>query len=48
MLISIEADIRDIVAEHGLDLPFDNDANVDTESDVECNLFWNEEDQVSA
>ncbi|MGL6179804.1 MAG: glucosaminidase domain-containing protein [Tannerellaceae bacterium] len=48
MLISIEADIRDIVAEHGLDLPFDNDAKVDTASYVERKALWNEKDEVFA
>lgn len=48
MLISIEADIRNIVVEHALDLPFDDDTCVDTKSDVERKVFWNEENEVFA
>lgn len=45
MLISIEADIRDIVAEHGLDLPFDDDAQVER---VEQKEYCYEENEVCA
>ena len=45
MLISIEADIRDIVAEHGLDLPFDDDAQVER---IEQKEYCYEENEVCA